>query len=100
MDQGRGGKEVRCHRVFEEEKEKKKRGELESVMGSWLVGCLLKLKVWYSNLNGKLEASDLHGLAGVGHNLLTGQWHHWGFEGNFDSAAFAPLPGSSQAVLL
>lgn len=70
-------------------KKEKRRGELKSVIGSSLRGCLPKLKVWYSNQNGKLEASDLHGLTGVGHNLPTGQWHHWGFEGNFDSS-FCP----------
>lgn len=33
----------------------------------------------------------MHGLTGVGHNLLTGQWHHWGFEENFDSSSFPHL---------
>lgn len=85
-EQGQGGKGVSCHHVFEEEKET--RGELNSVIGTSLEGCFLNLKVWCSNQQHKLEASDLHGLTGVGHNLLTGQWHHWGFEGNFDSSSF------------
>lgn len=34
-EQGQGGKEVSCHRVFEEEK-KKTRGELNSVIGTSL----------------------------------------------------------------
>lgn len=95
-DQGRGGMEVSCHHVFEEEG-KKWRGELKSVIGSLRVGCLLKLKVWHSNQNGKLEASDLHGLTGVGHNLLTGQGHHWGLE---ETLILLPLPRYQAAVKL
>lgn len=64
------------------------RGDLHSVIGTSLEGRFLNLKVWYSNQPHTSRASDLHGLTGAGHNLLTGQWHHWGFEENFDSSSF------------
>lgn len=70
---------------------------MKSVIGSLRVGCLLKLKVWHSNQNSKLEASDLHGLTGVVHNLLPGQGHHWGLE---ETLIPLPLPHYQAAVKL
>lgn len=60
-------------------------------------GRLLKLKVWHSNQKSKLEATDLHGLTGVGHHLLTGQGHHWGLE---ETLILLPLPSYPAAVKL
>lgn len=60
-------------------------------IGSLRSGHLLKLKVWHSNQNSKLEATDLHGLTGVGHHLLTGQGHHWGLE---ETLILLPLPAA------
>lgn len=95
-EQGQDGKEVSCHHVFEEEKNER-----------WTELCdknlTLKPLPEFKGVvvqSHKLEASDLHGLTGVGHNLPTGQWHHWGFEENFDSSSFPPLPWSNHAVLL
>lgn len=63
------------------------RGDLNSVIGTSLESFFLNFKVGLSAQPHRLEASDLHGLAGVGHCLLTGQWHHWGFQENFDSSS-------------
>lgn len=56
-----------------------------------------EVKGVHSNQNSKLEASNLHGLTRMGHNLLTGQGHHWGLE---ETLILLLLPRYQAAVKL